>query len=88
MKLILLLFIACSAWAQKNTVEEKVKRLRDLTTKASQGPVEMESEQIQYYTSVPRNYSLFVVATAMEATYGCQPCRYVTIIAIIIIIIT
>ena len=54
----------------------KVERFEKFHQKAlSSSPLKLDDQNYEILTNAPRNYSVAVLLTAMEAQYGCQPCR-------------
>jgi hypothetical protein len=55
----------------------RVQKLNEATRKTSDGCIKLDSSQYDMFTETPRNYSLIVVATALDPKMGCEPCRCV-----------
>ncbi|KAJ3193155.1 hypothetical protein HK101_005342 [Irineochytrium annulatum] len=61
------------AWAR--SAEEKVEKLEETLDNNPKAPIRLDSRSYNLFTEKPRNYSLFVVLTAMGNEYNCQPCK-------------
>lgn len=56
--------------------DEPSKRFVDFQKKAlSSVPVKLDDASYKKITAAPRDYSIAVLLTAMDARYGCQMCR-------------
>jgi oligosaccharyltransferase complex subunit gamma len=54
----------------------KVEKFDKFHKKAlSSSPIKMGDSEYETLTKAPRDYSVAILLTAMEAQYGCQPCR-------------
>ncbi|KAK5661640.1 hypothetical protein OQA88_9740 [Cercophora sp. LCS_1] len=66
-------FLAAGAFAAKKSTEE---RFQDYHTKAlSSSPIKLVDSSYRELVSAPRDYSVAVLFTALEARFGCQLCR-------------
>ncbi|KAF2640411.1 hypothetical protein P280DRAFT_401064 [Massarina eburnea CBS 473.64] len=50
-------------------------RFNDFLSKSQSGPLKLEDASYAQLTKSPRDYSVAVLLTAMEARFGCQLCR-------------
>lgn len=72
-KPLLLSFLSITALAAKKSSGD---RFQDYHTKAlSSTPLKLIDTSYDKLTSAPRDYSVIVLLTALEARFGCQLCR-------------
>lgn len=68
-----LLSAATGALAAKKTSEERFQLYHGKALSTS--PVKLSEASYRELTATPRDYSVAVLLTAMDARYGCQLCR-------------
>lgn len=74
-KYILAVFISLLSLVNAISSDGKLEKIKSLQKKASSGVIKLDSTSFTQLTSGPRNFSLIVVFTALDARFGCQPCR-------------
>lgn len=64
---------AAGSFAAKKSSEERFAEFH--TKQTSHAPVKLNDVSFKSLTTAPRDYSVAVVLTALDARYGCQLCR-------------
>lgn len=66
-------FLAAGTLAAKKSSEERFQEYRTKSLSAS--PIKLVDSSYRSLTAAPRDYSVAVLFTALEARFGCQLCR-------------
>lgn len=72
-KALTLSLLPLGAFAAKKTPADKFEQFHSKAL--SSAPVKLDDSTYGQLTSTPRDYSVAVLLTAMEARFGCQLCR-------------
>ena len=72
LKLLAASLLSCTALAATKGSKDKFATYH---ARASSGPLELDDKSFEELTSTPRDYSVAVVLTALEARFGCQICK-------------
>ncbi|KAJ3108960.1 oligosaccharyl transferase subunit ost3/OST6 [Phlyctochytrium planicorne] len=67
--------VALLAHANAQSLGSKVEKLESLYLKNPSAPMALDSSSFKLLTEKPRNYSSFIVLTALGKEYNCEPCR-------------
>ncbi|KAJ3219429.1 hypothetical protein HDU67_001260 [Dinochytrium kinnereticum] len=58
-----------------DTLNAKIASLEAMTLNNPASPITLDTRSFKLLTEKPRNYSSFIVLTAMGREYNCEPCR-------------
>ncbi|KAJ3407142.1 oligosaccharyl transferase subunit ost3/OST6 [Chytridiales sp. JEL 0842] len=72
---LLFILLLLSPLIHAYTSAYKIAKLEPLHKQSPKEPIKLDSKGFMLFTESPRNYSMFVVMTAMGPEFGCEPCR-------------